>query len=120
MHASNRRRFSDINQKDFDPSLPNPVSFAQIAGNTFDIPGLLDDLCSFLEKYYVQLRQLHFNFLDRAYTESLYRYQQTFEFRKGDTAFKGEINGVTKDGKLIIHSNGKELRFAFKEVEYVI
>jgi hypothetical protein len=52
--------------------------------------------------------------------EALYRYQQTSEFKRGGQLFKGEINGVTKEGKLIIHSKGKEQRFAFKEVEYVI
>lgn len=110
----------NVNQTAFDPAIPNPVSFSQISGNTFDIPSLISDLFSFLEKYYLQLRQLHFNFLDRAYTDALYRYQQTHEFKKGDSVFKGEINGVTKEGKLILHCNGKEQRFSFKEVEYVI
>jgi BirA family biotin operon repressor/biotin-[acetyl-CoA-carboxylase] ligase len=110
----------NINQEEFDPGLPNPTSFIQIRNSPSDISNLIEELCSYLEKYYLQLRQLHFNFLDKGYTEALYRYQQTHEFKKGDTVFKGEINGVTKDGKLIIHSNGKELKFGFKEVEYVI
>lgn len=110
----------NINQSEFASSIPNPVSFNLIAQSTFDISSLLSDLCSFLEKYYLQLRQQHFNFLDRAYTDALYRYQQTHEFRKGDQVFKGEINGVTKEGKLVLHCNGKEHRYSFKEVEYVI
>ena len=110
----------NVNQEEFDPSIPNPVSLQQIKNSEFEIPNLVEQLCSFIEKYYLQLRQLHFNFLDKGYTESLYRYQQTHEFKKGDNIFKGEINGVTKEGKLIIHSNGKELRFGFKEVEYIL
>jgi len=110
----------NVNQTEFDESLPNPVSFSQIQSTVFDIGSLTDELSAYLEKYYLQLRQLHFNFLDKAYTESLYRYQKTYEFKKGEQLFKGEINGVTKEGKLIIHSGGKEMRFAFKEVEYVI
>lgn len=110
----------NVNQVEFDESLPNPVSFAQIQSSPYKIDDLIGDLCSFLEKYYLQLKQRHFNFLDKAYTESLYRYQQTFQFRKGEQSFRGEINGVTKEGKLIIHSNNKELKFGFKEVEYVI
>ena len=74
----------------------------------------------FIEKYYLQLRQLHFNFLDKGYTVALYRYQQTHEFKKGQQVLRGEINGVAKDGKLIFHSGGKEMRFAFKEIEFVI
>ncbi len=110
----------NVNQKEFDKSVPNPISLCQIANQEFKIEILTELLCSFIEKYYLQLRQLHFNFLDKAYTEAMYRLQQTRGFKKGEQIFKGEINGVTKEGKLIIHSKGREQRFAFKEVEYVI
>lgn len=110
----------NINQTTFNPSVPNPASFINVTSKEHSIEKMTNGLFSFIEKYYLQLRQQHFNFLDRAYTEALYRYQQTHEYRKGEQIFKGEINGVAKDGKLLIHSNGKELRFAFKEVEYII
>lgn len=110
----------NVNQDVFDPELPNPVSLLQIANLPFKIESLLDGLSVFIEKYYLQLRQRHFNFLDKGYTVALYRYQQTHEFKKGNQLLRGEINGVAKDGKLILHSNGKEMRFAFKELEYVI
>lgn len=114
----------NVNQEEFDESLPNPGSLIQIkkpaSTAVYDIPKLVEELCACLEKYYLQLRQRHFNFLDKGYTVALYRYQQTHEFKRGESTFKGEINGVAKDGKLIIHSGGKELRFGFKEVEYII
>lgn len=110
----------NINQTDFPEALPNPSSLKLIKGRDFDLMEVRNQLSHFLEKYYLQLRQLHFNFLDKAYTVALYRYQQTHEFRHGEKILRGEINGVTKEGKLILHSNGKEHRFAFKEVEYVI
>ncbi len=110
----------NVNQKEFDPSLSNPTSLSLISNEAYKLPKLTEQLCSFIEKYYLQLRQQHYNFLDKGYMVSLYRYQQTHEFKKGNQVFKGEINGVAKDGKLLIHSNGKELRFAFKEVEYVL
>jgi BirA family biotin operon repressor/biotin-[acetyl-CoA-carboxylase] ligase len=110
----------NVNQVSFDPSIPNPTSFALLSNTKYDLNELLEQLCSCLEKYYLQLRQLHFNFLDSAYTQSLYRYQQTHEFKKGEQVLRGEITGVTKEGKLIIDCNGKEQKFNFKEVEYVI
>lgn len=110
----------NINQEDFAKDIPNATSFFLISNKGHQLKSLIELLSSFIEKYYLQLRQLHFNFLDKAYMEALYRYQQTFEFKKGAQTFKGEINGVTKEGKLIIHSKGKEQKFAFKEVEYVI
>lgn len=110
----------NINQANFGSDAPNASSFYLIANKEYQLKTLMEILSLFIEKYYLQLRQLHFNFLDKAYMEALYRYQQTFEFKKGAQTFRGEINGVTKEGKLIIHSKGKEQRFAFKEVEYVI
>jgi len=114
----------NVNQEEFDEALPNPASLLLIKkpveAPTYDLPLLVDELCACLEKYYLQLRQQHYNFLDKGYTVALYRYQQTHEFKRGESIFKGEINGVAKDGKLIIHSGGKELRFGFKEVEYII
>jgi BirA family transcriptional regulator, biotin operon repressor / biotin---[acetyl-CoA-carboxylase] ligase len=110
----------NVNQIEFDPGLPNPVSIKQIKPGDYNIADLVQLLCSYFEKYYLQLRQSHFNFLDKGYTVALYRYQQTHEFKKGEQILRGEINGVTKEGKLILHSNGKELRFGFKEVEFVI
>lgn len=110
----------NVNEPEFNPNLPNAISFYQITNTTYNLQTLTSLLCSFIEKYYLQLKQQHYNFLDKAYMVSLYRYQQTHEFSKDGSLFKGEINGVAKDGKLIIHANGKEMRFAFKEVEYVI
>ncbi len=110
----------NVNQEEFDGTLPNPVSLLQISNFEFKLANLIEGLSVFIEKYYLQLRQLHFNFLDKGYTVALYRYQQTHEFKKGEQIIRGEINGVAKDGKLIFHSGGKEMRFAFKEIEFVI
>jgi BirA family biotin operon repressor/biotin-[acetyl-CoA-carboxylase] ligase len=110
----------NVNQEEFDEALPNPVSLLQISNFEFKLANLIEGLSVFIEKYYLQLRQLHFNFLDKGYTVALYRYQQTHEFKKGQQVLRGEINGVAKDGKLIFHSGGKEMRFAFKEIEFVI
>lgn len=110
----------NVNQTVFPESIPNPSSLSLIKETEFELRIVLNELSHFLEKYYLQLRQQHFNFLDKAYTVALYRYQQTHEFRQGEKLLRGEINGVTKEGKLILHSNGKEHRFSFKEIEYVI
>lgn len=110
----------NVNQVNFNPALPNPVSFALLRQQYYNLQELQEQLSSFLEKYYLQLRQLHFNFLDSAYTQGLYRYQQTHEFKKGEQILRGEITGVTKEGKLVIDCNGKEHKFNFKEIEYVI
>ena len=110
----------NVNQETFSPALPNPVSFFQITQHHHSLEVLQPLLDNYLEKYYLQLRQGHYNFLDKAYTVALYRYQQTSEFIHKAKRIKGEITGVAKDGKLLVESGGKEHRFMFKEVEYVL
>jgi BirA family biotin operon repressor/biotin-[acetyl-CoA-carboxylase] ligase len=109
----------NINQTDFDPALPNPTSLKLISSKEHDIAAITSKLSSYIEKYYLQLRHLHFNFLDKGYTVNLYRYHQTALYSRNGQEFKGEITGVTKEGKLIIESGGKELKFGMKEVEYL-
>lgn len=110
----------NINQTKFEEHLPNATSILlENSNQTLAIEPLAAQLSSFLEKYYLQLRLLHFNFLEKAYTTSLWRYNQTAEFKKGDTVFKGEITGVTKEGKLEIDVKGKPQKFGFKEIAFV-
>ena len=109
----------NVNQTHFDPDLPNPTSVKLITGHEVSVDTVTSKLSSYLEKYYLQLRQLHFNFLDKGYMVHLYRYHQTASFSRNGQVFRGEITGVTKEGKLIIESGGRELKFGMKEVEYL-
>ncbi|MBS1617413.1 MAG: biotin--[acetyl-CoA-carboxylase] ligase [Bacteroidetes bacterium] len=109
----------NVNQVDFDPALPNPASLRSGSGQQQDLRHITEKLSTYLEKYYLQLRNLHYNFLDKAYTVHLYRYNQTALYRRDGQEFRGEIMGVTKEGKLIIESNGRQLKFGLKEVEYL-
>jgi BirA family biotin operon repressor/biotin-[acetyl-CoA-carboxylase] ligase len=109
----------NVNQTEFDPNIPNPTSLRLASGQNQTLETITHKLSVYLEKYYLQLRNLHFNFLDKAYMVNLYRYHQTALYRKDNQEFRGEIVGVTKEGKLIIESNGRQLKFGMKEVEYL-
>lgn len=110
----------NVNQTFFDISIPNATSLRNVNFEQYDLAIVRDTLSYFLEKYYLQLRLMHYNFIERAYVTSLYRYHQTALFISGKKTFRGQITGVSKDGKLLIESDGKEMRFAFKEVQFVI
>ena len=109
----------NVNQTKFDSELAHPASLKLIAGQEFSLDSVIHHLNSYMEKYYLQLRMLHYHFLEKGYTESLYLYQQTAAYQREGQEFKGQIVGVTREGKLIIESNGKELKFGTKEVGYV-
>ena len=110
----------NVNQMEFDESLPNPSSLQLLTEREIKVTEVLQQLSVYLEKYYLQLRKGNFHFLQRAYTEALFRYNQTAYFKRGEQTFKGEVAGIARDGKLIIHSNGKELRFTMQEIQFVI
>lgn len=109
----------NVNQVEFDPALPNPASLRTVTSQEQNLQRITERLSSYLEKYYLQLRSLHFNFLDKAYMVNLYQYNKTALYRKDGQEFRGEIVGVTKEGKLIIESGGKQWKFGLKEVEYL-
>ena len=109
----------NVNQVTFPEDSGRPVSLANVSGRSYILKELYQTLFAYIEKYYLQLRQQHFNFLDKAYMVSMYRYQQTHDFRKGKQLIRGEIAGVTKDGRLILQSGEKEYKFNFKEVEFI-
>ncbi len=107
----------NINQTEFG-SL-RACSAANISHEKYDLKKVEQMLFSYIEKYYLQLRLGHLNFLDKAYTTSLFRYQQTYVFRTAKGEIKGQIIGVSKDGKLLLESNEKVLKFDLKEIEYL-
>ncbi|MFN8278413.1 MAG: biotin--[acetyl-CoA-carboxylase] ligase [Chitinophagales bacterium] len=109
----------NVNQTFFDISLPNATSLRNIEFGFYPIESVVETISWYLEKYYSQLRQGHWNFLERAYESSMYRYHQTANFQHQRKRFRGQIVGVTKEGKLIIESEGKELKFGLKEVIFI-
>jgi BirA family biotin operon repressor/biotin-[acetyl-CoA-carboxylase] ligase len=92
----------NVNQTEFATNISNPTSFKLITDQDQQLDMITQKLSGYIEKYYLQLRNLHFNFLDKAYMVNLYRYHQTALYRRDDQEFRGEIVGVTKEGKLII------------------
>ena len=110
----------NVNQTFFDLALPNATSLRNVHFENYNLEKIRDSLSHYIEKYYLQLRQQHYNFLYRAYTESLFRYQQTARFVAGKKEFRGQIIGVSKEGKLLIESEGKERSFGMREVAFVI
>lgn len=109
----------NINQSSFSENLKNPISFYQLKQHEFDLAELIERLNSYLEKYYLQLRAGHYNFLYKAYVSALYLYNQTHDFETKNGRLRGQIIGVNKEGKLIIESNNKEFKFGMKEVSYL-
>lgn len=108
----------NINQTQFDPSLPNPVSLKQITGKTYDVVALAKELCECLQQRYEQLQTDQESILND-YNNALYKRNQKVTLKKGAIVFTGIIEGVNSSGLLEV-KDGLQPQFQFGEIEWVL
>jgi BirA family biotin operon repressor/biotin-[acetyl-CoA-carboxylase] ligase len=109
----------NINQTDFDPDLPNPVSLKQITGKIHEPIELAKELCSIIEKNYQLLITGNFMALFNKYQIHLYKKDEKVKLKKGTRVFETTIKEVSETGQLITQHSIEE-RFEFGEVEWVL
>lgn len=112
----------NVNQTQFDPALPNPVSMAQCAGRTFDREAVLAQFVDRCKARYAQLERGERAALQEAYRTRMYRLGETHPFRLPDgTPLRAAIQGVKPSGELILlHDDGSRHEYLFREIEFVI
>jgi len=109
----------NINQTDFDPDLPNPVSLKQITGKIHEPIELAKELCSIIEKNYQSLIAGNFMNLFDKYQTHLYKKDEKIKLKKGTRVFETMIIGASETGQLITQHSIEE-RFEFGEIEWVL
>ncbi len=115
----------NVNQEVFLSDAPNPVSLAQIAGHPLDREEVRTTLVECLTRYFSLLDdESAWPDIRRHYHRALYRLGETHPYRTaGGRLFHARLSHVEDDGTLVLeeedHSGSHELRFGFKEVEFV-
>lgn len=112
----------NVNQANFDPSLPNPTSMHTITGKVFEREQVLERVEKAFAHRFAQLQQGDYATLARDYHTHLYRLgcEQLFRLPDG-TEFTALIEGVASDGALVLrHADQTRHQYQFKEVEFVI
>ena len=91
----------NVNQRAFDPALPNPVSMAGRYG---------------------QLVRGEKAALQEEYRKRMYRLGETHPYRRPDgTLVEAVLEGVRPSGELILrHADGTRHAYLFREIEFVI
>lgn len=103
----------NVNQREFRSNAPNPVSMWQISEQETDRDALLHDILTTFEDFLGRYNK-------ESYTAMLYRRHGFFPYADKDGAFMAEIVDVEDDGHLLLmDDNGRERRYAFKEVTFI-
>ena len=112
----------NVNQTKFDPSLPNPVSMAQLTGRRYDRREVLETFERCMLTRYAQLETGDREALQRDYRDRMYALGEMRTFRYPDgTPTRGAIEGVRPSGELILrHEDGSRREYLFKEIEFVL
>ena len=118
----------NVNQTEFDPSIPNPVSMAQLLGEELNAEEILQCFLKHLQENYEALREMQNakckmqNLLHERYNSLLYRLNEwhTYALPSGER-FSAKILGTAPNGALRLEDEkGQAKDYLFKEVEFVI
>ena len=104
----------NVNQRQFKSDAPNPISLWQIHGHETDKEALLHHI---LDKF------THYRHQDmkQRYVSMLYRRKGFHPYCDQEGAFMAEFVDVEEDGHLLLlKEDGRQCRYAFKEVQYII
>ena len=112
----------NVNQTEFDSSIPNPVSMAQLLGRSLDAEEVLKCFLAHLQRNYEELRNGGKETLHERYNTLLYRKNEfhTYAWPNGEK-FSAKIIGTAPSGALCLEdAEGNTKDYLFKEVEFVI
>jgi BirA family biotin operon repressor/biotin-[acetyl-CoA-carboxylase] ligase len=109
----------NINQISFIQMRNRPVSLKQITGKSFEVKPLAKELCTFLEKRYIELKEGKFeNHLD-LYNQRLFKRGEIATLKKGNEIIATTIESVNKNGELMTN-NQLQSSFTHGEVEWML
>ena len=110
----------NVNQDKFPAEIPNPISLKIVSGQEFDLKECLAELCSCIEKRYLELRAGRLSEIDKSYLQNLYRLGELADYKYNGQIIKAKITGVNIIGKLLLQmENGEKQECDFKEVEFL-
>lgn len=112
----------NVNQTEFDNSLPNPTSLSLLTGERHNLSEVFEAIYSSLMNNFASLEQGYVSEIESHYHKSLYRRgkQHRYLTPTGES-FMGTIERVEPTGELIVtHSDGTQRGYLFKEIEFTI
>lgn len=111
----------NLNQEDFSPGLPNPVSLKQLTGDDYNVEDVALQVSELVMKWYEKLEYGLGDLITEVYVNYLYRWNEWALYIRNGLTFKARITGIDMYGRLILEtSSGESLICSFKEISFVI
>lgn len=107
----------NINQTVFAKTIKNPVSLKQITGKDFDSIKLAKELCTFIDKRFLQLQKGDLKKILKQYNQQLFKLNEEVRLKKKNIAFKCRIKGVNESGELLVDRYSQD-SFVWGEIEW--
>ncbi|RQO67955.1 biotin--[acetyl-CoA-carboxylase] ligase [Pedobacter sp. KBW06] len=110
----------NVNQLHFDPKqLKRATSLREILQQDVNLIELLAEICSHIEKQYLQLKAGNYSQLMEDYVNGLYKFNEPAAYRQNGEVIEGRIIEVTESGLLGVLTSGILKYYNFKEIEFL-
>ncbi|WP_131538200.1 biotin--[acetyl-CoA-carboxylase] ligase [Pedobacter nototheniae] len=110
----------NINQQYFSSEITRrAVSLLQIIKKETPLEIILEKIFVYIEKYYLNLREGKYDFLQSNYLTRLYNFNIPAIYKQNGEVFEGIIKGVEDNGRLIMETEKGITIFNFKEIEFI-
>jgi len=111
----------NINQTEFHPTLPNPISLSCLTGKQYDLKEMEELFLESFHNHYQMIESEQFDCINDLYISKLYGFGTPFEFITPNESFTATIIGVTEFGHLIIQrDSGLKEAYDYQKIMYVI
>ncbi|MGZ4100005.1 MAG: biotin--[acetyl-CoA-carboxylase] ligase [Bacteroidia bacterium] len=110
----------NIKQREFE-SKSNATSLQLLTGKEYGLNYVLELLCSYLEKYYLLLKNGNYKVITEKYLEHFYALNKRIGFEINGRAQSFLVKGIGSKGLLLLENEaGNDLEFDIKEIKWII
>lgn len=111
----------NVNQRAFVSDAPNPVSLCQIVGHEVSREDVMEQVLQGFDQYLSEVERGEAAAVVSRYNSHLYRHDGLHAYEDAHGRFSASILRVEPTGHLVLSDTaGRERRYAFKEVKYII